>query len=129
MKAKIKTLLIAAIMLLLTLFLWSSTRASESNLPDGVQLFTIPSGQTCLIVNGEFEGCYCSCDNQVECSAGSTGIPRDPTSTPSPEPTKNPASTPTEKEKQEKNPNKGEGNGEEGADPGNHPELGNDDED
>ena len=122
---------------------------AQSEVPDGVQVFHLDTGQTCVVwPNGNGE-CYCPCETGL-CVVETEGLAPRPTTTevrdggtpePSPVHTFTPNSTPTSTPEVEgtvtphptKTPkphcNKGEGNGGEDCDPGNHPERGNDDED
>ena len=122
---------------------------AQSEVPDGVQVFHLDTGQTCIVWPDDSGECYCPCETGL-CVVETEGLARRsiPTEvrdggTPEPSPvhTFTPNSTPTSTPEVEgtvtphptKTPkphcNKGEGNGDEGCDPGNHPERGNDDED
>jgi len=125
---------------------------AQSEVPDGVQVFHLDTGQTCVLYddNGPHPPileCYCPCETGL-CAIETEGLAPRPLPTevrdggtpePSPVHTFTPNSTPTSTPEVEgtvtlhptktPHPNKGEGNGGEGGDPGNHPERGNDDED
>ena len=124
---------------------------AQSEVPDGVQVFHLDTGQTCIVWPDDSGECYCPCETGL-CVVETEGLARrsTPTSRPTDEPSQqssptatllSPNSTPTSTPEVEgtvtphptKTPkphcNKGEGNGGEDCDPGNHPERGNDDED
>jgi len=111
MKQSLVVILLVAILLIASV-MWVS---ADRGYPEGVEIFEIPSGQWCVLVEGEFE-CYCPCEVQSVCEP--TSVPTDepnPTPPPNPTPTDFPDPTKTPKPKC----NRGLGNGSEGCDPGN----------
>ena len=138
---------IAFVVLGIAILVSGADAFAQSEVPDGVQVFRLDTGQTCVVwPNGNGE-CYCPCETGL-CVVETEGLAPRPIPTevrdggtpePSPVHTFTPNSTPTSTPEVEgtvtlhptktPHPNKGEGNGGEGGDPGNHPERGNDDED
>ena len=143
-KEIIKTLIIFVLVLLFA-FAVSATLEkvfAQSDLPEGVEVFHI---EDMTFVRDKELGklvywCTYSCGECVEEEIVIYPLPKiTPTDTPSdipadipptdPTPTTQPTSTPVPEPTEKPKCNKGEGNLGEGCDPGNHPELGNDDED
>lgn len=90
--------------------------SAQDNYPDGVIVWQIPSGQWCQIVDGEFDKCYCPCEEEGRDVCEPTPIPTDkPKSTETPNPTDE---TPEPTEADKESCNRGLGNGSEDCDPG-----------
>ena len=110
---------------------------AQTEVPDGVQVFTIDSGQTCVLWPDGSGDCYCPCKTGL-CSVTTYGADTSRT----PEPTNRPGKTPTPRvdtvpsstpeieptiapeptdAPEPSNPkcNRGTGNGDEDCDPGN----------
>lgn len=63
--------------------------SAQGSYPDGVEVYQIPSGQWCQLVNGVFAGCFCPCETEVINVCEPTPVPTyEPTITPTKEPTK-----------------------------------------
>lgn len=91
--------------------------SASGSYPDNVEVYQLPSGHWCQLIDGQFAGCFCPCEEEIKYVCEPTPTPKDdPTSTPPPNPTdETPEPTKTNKE----SCNRGLGNGSEDCDPGN----------
>ena len=100
--------------------------AAQGAYPDGVEVFSIPGGQTCVLWPDGSGECFCPCETGL-CAVEYVATPAI-TSEPRPTATKDATAEPTPEPTEKPRCNKGGGNGSEGCDPGNNPDNGNDDE-
>ena len=103
--------------------------AYAGDIPEDVEVFALRNtGRICVIFPDGSGDCYCPCEvNCANILPSDTPVPTEETPEPTtPPPTEEPKPT---KAAKTKHPNKGGGNAGEGADPGNNPDKGNDDED
>lgn len=118
----------AILIVLAALLVGASAVSADTPYPKDVQVFELGDGHTCVVWPDGSGDCYCACSCQQAPQATEKlqDKPKDkPQATATPFVPDEP--TPTEPPHKERC-NKGGGNGSEGCDPGNHPELGHDDE-
>lgn len=94
MKSRLSyTLAVFLVLLIVLAGLMVVSGSAQGNYPEGVDVFEIPSGHWCVLIEGDVE-CYCPCEVINVCEP--TPIPTYvPEGTPTPEPTKkSPTKTP-----------------------------------